>query len=155
MAVLNKKEEKIQAVLGRLPKNYSQEDFVAMFIKLYGKDWGKIKAAYIKQSQDKEPGTIINMPKPNLYLKQLLDIFLTKAAASAPAEETKIAAKTSVAKKAVKEKSSIEKTEPITEKVEVKKPKKVAEKKEKATTDEVTATTKVPVKRKTAVKKTL
>ena len=54
MAVLHKKEEKIQAVLGRLPKKYTHEQFVEMFIKLYSKDWGKIKSAFIKQNQDKE-----------------------------------------------------------------------------------------------------
>ncbi|MFI5453227.1 hypothetical protein ACHMWN_13845 [Pedobacter sp. UC225_61] len=76
MAVLHRKEEKIQAVLGRLPKKYTDEQFVEMFIKLYSKDWGKIKSAYIKQSQDKEPGTVINMPKPDLYLKQVLTSYL-------------------------------------------------------------------------------
>jgi len=78
MAVLHRKEEKIQAVLGRLPKKYSPDDFVALFIKLYSKEWGKIKSAYIKASQDKEPGTVIHMPKPDLYLKQILEIFLTQ-----------------------------------------------------------------------------
>jgi len=78
MAVLHRKEEKIQAVLGRLPKKYTDEQFVEMFIKLYSKDWGKIKSAYIKQSQDKEPGTVINMPKPDLYLKQVLTSFLAQ-----------------------------------------------------------------------------
>ncbi len=84
MAILHKKEEKIQAVLGRLSKKYTQEEFVAMFIKLYSKDWGKIKSAYNKQAQDKEPGTVINMPKPDLYLKQLLDIFLKQRAVIEP-----------------------------------------------------------------------
>lgn len=78
MAVLNRKEEKLQVVLGRLPKNYTDEEFVAMFVKLYPKDWGKIKSTYIKQSQDKEPGTVINMPKPALYLKQILQSYLKK-----------------------------------------------------------------------------
>jgi hypothetical protein len=87
MAVLHKKEEKIQAVLGRLPKKYTQEEFVEMFIKLYSKDWGKIKSAYIKQSQDKEPGTVINMPKPDLYLKQVLDIYLQQNAIVEPVKE--------------------------------------------------------------------
>lgn len=82
MAVLNKKEEKIQAVLGRLPKNYSQDDFVKMFIQLFSNDWGKIKRTYIKQSQDKEEGTVFNMPKPELYLKQMLDIYLSKPTAN-------------------------------------------------------------------------
>lgn len=76
MAVLHKKEEKIQAVLGRLPKKYTDEQFVEMFIKLYSKDWGKIKSAYIKQSQDKEPGAVINMPKPEVYLRQILSTYL-------------------------------------------------------------------------------
>ncbi|MFD2284735.1 hypothetical protein ACFSOV_01310 [Pedobacter petrophilus] len=79
MAVLHKKEEKIQAVLGRLPKKYTDEQFVEMFIRLYSKDWGKIKSAYIKQSQDKEPGSIINMPKPEIYLKQVLSNYLQNA----------------------------------------------------------------------------
>jgi hypothetical protein len=80
MAVLHKKEEKIQAVLGRLPKKYSPAQFVELFIQLYSKDWGKIKAAYVKQSQDKEPGTVINMPKPALYLEQVLASYLQKNA---------------------------------------------------------------------------
>lgn len=84
MAILHRKEEKIQVVLGRLPKKYTHEEFVEMFIKLYSKDWGKIKSAYVKQSKDKEPGTVVNMPKPDLYLKQLLSTYL-----SAKAEETK------------------------------------------------------------------
>ncbi|WP_316737741.1 hypothetical protein [Pedobacter aquatilis] len=95
MAVLHRKEEKIQAVLGRLPKKYTDEQFVEMFIKLYSKDWGKIKSAYIKQSQDKEPGSIINMPKPEIYLKQVLAIYLqqkdepktSKVVAEIPVEE--------------------------------------------------------------------
>ncbi len=82
MAVLNKKEEKIAAVLAQLPKKYTNEDFVASFIKLYSKDWGKIKAAYIKQSQDKDAGAIVRMPRPELYLKQILSNYLE----SKPAE---------------------------------------------------------------------
>ncbi|MFW0718163.1 hypothetical protein [Pedobacter sp. N23S346] len=86
MAVLHKKEEKIQAVLGRLPKKYTDEQFVEMFIRLYSKDWGKIKSAYIKQSQDKEKGSIINMPKPEIYLKQVLANYLQNADAPKAAE---------------------------------------------------------------------
>lgn len=76
MAVLNRKEEKIEAVLDRLPKDYADKDFVDLFIKLYSKDWGKIKANYIKQNQDKDPGTVVKMPKPELYLKQILTAYL-------------------------------------------------------------------------------
>ncbi len=90
MAILHRKEEKIQVVLGRLPKKYTHEEFVEMFIKLYSKDWGKIKSAYIKQNQDKEPGTVVNMPKPDLYLKQVLESYLASKAAEPVVEETKI-----------------------------------------------------------------
>ncbi|MGF1923607.1 MAG: hypothetical protein ACQUHE_05470 [Bacteroidia bacterium] len=118
MAVLHRKEEKIQAVLGRLPKKYNPDDFVAMFIKLYSKDWGKIKSAYIKASQDKEPGTVIHMPKPELYLKQVLEIFLTQH--QNPVVEN--------AKEEVKE--SIP---PVTKVTKEKAPAKKAEKKEPGT----------------------
>ncbi|MET3114988.1 chloramphenicol O-acetyltransferase [Pedobacter sp. CG_S7] len=76
MAVLHRKEEKIEVVLSKLPEEYTDKEFVDVFIQLYSKDWGKIKANYIKQSQDKEPGTIINMPKPELYLKSILEVYL-------------------------------------------------------------------------------
>lgn len=76
MAVLHRKEEKIEKVLSKLPENYTQEQFVETFIQLYSKDWGKIKAAYIKQTQDKEPGTVTTMPKPDVYLKSLLELYL-------------------------------------------------------------------------------
>ena len=128
MAILHHKEEKIQVVLGRLPKKYTHEQFVEMFIKLYSKDWGKIKAAFIKQSQDKEPGTIINMPKPDLYLKQILD---TYTAANPQKEE-------------------ITKEEPVKEKSIVAKAKPVAKKKEAVAVDEEPAKkTKAVTKKKT------
>lgn len=79
MAVLHRKEEKIEAVLSKLPKDYTDKQFVDTFIQLYSKDWGKIKANYIKQSQDKEPGTIITMPKPDLYLLSILKVYLENA----------------------------------------------------------------------------
>jgi len=128
MAVLHNKEEKIRAVVGRLPKKYTDEDFVSMFIKLYSKDWGKIKSAYIKQSQDKAPGTVINMPKPDLYLKQLLTTYLQQnpakeevkpaiavekaAKPKAPAKEKALAAP---AEKAPKAKAPVKKATKIIE----------------------------------------
>ncbi|SOD13092.1 hypothetical protein [Pedobacter xixiisoli] len=100
MAILHRKEEKIQVVLGRLPKKYTHDEFVEMFIKLYSKDWGKIKSAYIKQNQDKEPGTVVNMPKPDLYLRQVLDTYLATKVAEPVIEKAPVAAEEPVAKKA-------------------------------------------------------
>jgi len=146
MAILHRKEEKIQVVLGRLPKQYTHEQFIEMFIKLYSKDWGKIKSAYIKQSQDKEPGTVVNMPKPELYLKQLLEVYLanrpaeidvatvakTKAAPKKKAES--VAADETPVKKA---KTASKKTVEIAEPVKEVKPK--ATPKKKTTTDKETS----------------
>lgn len=144
MAVLHRKEEKIQAVLGRLPKKYNSDDFVAMFIKLYSKDWGKIKSAYIKASQDKEPGTVIHMPKPELYLKQILEIFLsqrTETTPELPKEEVIATEKVVTVKKAkaisaekstakvTKNKVAVKKDEEIASTPVIKKPKAASKKK--------------------------
>ena len=139
MAVLHKKEEKIQAVLGRLPKKYTDEQFVEMFIKLYSKDWGKIKSAYIKQSQDKEPGTIINMPKPEVYLRQILANYLQQEHAP----------------KAVEVKEEVIVETPVVEApvTEVKKAKAPAKKKAEVTEEApaVEKKVKAPAKKKTEV----
>ncbi|MFC3560913.1 hypothetical protein [Pedobacter jamesrossensis] len=151
MAVLHKKEEKIQAVLGRLPKKYTDEQFVEMFIRLYSKDWGKIKSAYIKQSQDKEPGTIINMPKPEVYLRQVLANYLQQADApkvaevitETPVEEVK-KVKAPAKKKETEAKETL--TEPKKAKATAKKKVEVVEE----TVEEVKEV-KAPAKKKTEV----
>ena len=152
MAVLHKKEEKIQAVLGRLPKKYTDEQFVEMFIRLYSKDWGKIKSAYIKQSQDKEPGSIINMPKPEVYLRQILANYLQQdhaPKAVAVKEEPVVEAPVTEVKKA---KAPAKKKEAVAEEVpvEVKKAKAPAKKKAEATEEPTVEVkkAKAPVKKK-------
>ncbi|MGN8057004.1 hypothetical protein ACTJKN_12055 [Pedobacter sp. 22163] len=134
MAVLHKKEEKIQAVLGRLPKKYTDEQFVEMFIRLYSKDWGKIKSAYIKQSQDKEPGTIINMPKPEVYLRQILANYLQQDHAPKAVEVKEEPVVEAPATEAKKAKAPAKKKEAVAEEVpaEVKKAKAPAKKKAEA-----------------------
>lgn len=135
MAVLHKKEEKIQAVLGRLNKKYTDEQFVEMFIKLYSKDWGKIKSAYIKQSQDKEPGSVINMPKPEIYLKQVLSNYLQNALSTKTEE---VAPETPVVEAKEVKTPAKKKAEANQETVEAKKP-KITEKKKAVETDETVA----------------
>lgn len=43
IAVLLKKDEKIQKVVSTLEANYSVEDFIEKFKLLYEKDWLKLK----------------------------------------------------------------------------------------------------------------
>ena len=142
MAILHRKEEKIQVVLGRLPKQYEHEQFIEMFIKLYSKDWGKIKSAYIKQSQDKEPGTVVNMPKPELYLKQLLETYLANhTTEAAPVEKAKVAPKKK-AEPVAAEEAPIKKAKATAKKIEATAPVKevmVKAAPKKKTTEEKTA----------------
>ena len=150
MAVLHRKEEKIQAVLGRLAKKYTDEQFVEMFIKLYSKDWGKIKSAYIKQSQDKEPGTIINMPKPEVYLKQILANYLNQVDAP-KADEVIIETPVAEAKKA---KAPAKKKEAALEEVSAEPKKKAPAKKKVEIAEEPAAEVKkakAPAKKKVEV----
>ncbi|WP_208643548.1 hypothetical protein [Pedobacter miscanthi] len=153
MAVLHRKEEKIQAVLGRLPKKYTDEQFVEMFIRLYSKDWGKIKSAYIKQSQDKEPGTIINMPKPEVYLRQILANYLQQEHAPKVAEVKKDVIEVPVEEK--KAKAPAKKKEAVAEEVPaaVKKAKAPAKKKTEAAEEPVAEVkkAKAPAKKKAEV----
>jgi hypothetical protein len=155
MAVLHRKEEKIQAVLGRLPKKYTDEQFVEMFIRLYSKDWGKIKSAYIKQSQDKEPGTIINMPKPEVYLKQVLANYLQQEHAPKAVEVKEVVVVEAPAVEIKKAKAPAKKKETVTEEVpaEVKKAKAPAKKKAEVAEEPVAEVkkTKAPAKKKAAV----
>lgn len=151
MAILHHKEEKIQVVLGRLPKKYTHEQFVEMFIKLYSKDWGKIKSAFIKQNQDKEPRTIVNMPKPDLYLKQLLETYIAANPAKAEAIEVEVAPAVKP-KAASKKKAEIIEEKAIVEEVAVVKAKAAPKKKvEKAVEEEkVTEKPKAVAKKKVA-----
>lgn len=148
MAVLHKKEEKIQAVLGRLPKKYTDEQFVEMFIRLYSKDWGKIKSAYIKQSQDKEKGSIINMPKPEIYLKQVLANYLQNAAAPKAAEVKEEVAK--VPETTVEKATAKKEAEAVEETVAPKKAKAPAKNKVEAAEEPAAEIkkTKAPAKKK-------
>jgi len=152
MAVLHKKEEKIQAVLGRLPKKYTDEQFVEMFIRLYSKDWGKIKSAYIKQSQDKEPGTIINMPKPEVYLRQILANYLQQDHAPKAVEVKKEIVVEAPVTEVKKAKAPAKKKEAVAEEVpaEVKKAKAPAKKKAEAIAEPTVEVkkTKAPAKKK-------
>lgn len=156
MAVLHRKEEKIQAVLGRLAKKYTDEQFVEMFIKLYSKDWGKIKSAYIKQSQDKEPGTVINMPKPEVYLKQVLANYLNQVDAPKAVEVKEEHIKQTPVVEAKKAKATVKKKEVAAEEVAAEPKKKAPAKKKTEVAEETVAEVKkakVPAKKKAEVAK--
>lgn len=67
MTVILKKDEKVKTVIEKLNPNYTIEEFIEMFQKLYPKDWNKLELNYNKTIKNTKPGKIIPMPKPEQY----------------------------------------------------------------------------------------
>jgi hypothetical protein len=78
MAVLLKKDEKIENTLSKLPEKYSFIEFKEKFIELYEKDWKKIEKAYNDHIRDSKEEKKIPMPKPEQYLKNALNVWNKK-----------------------------------------------------------------------------
>ena len=78
MAVITKKDEKVESVVNSLSKGFSQNDFIEKFKEMYEKDWKKINANYNKHVRKSKPGKSIPMPKPNQYLINALKVWSKK-----------------------------------------------------------------------------
>ena len=78
MAVILKKDEKIQIVISNLENDYSENDFIEKFRELYQDDWNKIVKNYNQHLQKAKPGKPIPMPKPEQYLKNALKVWQKK-----------------------------------------------------------------------------
>ena len=78
MAVILKKDEKIQNVINNLKEDYSEIDFIEKFKELYPDDWKKIENNYNQHLQKTRPGKPIPMPNPVQYLKNALNVWRKK-----------------------------------------------------------------------------
>lgn len=78
MAVILKKDEKIEATISELPKNYTIANFIEKFQELYPKDWEKLIRTYQEHTKDLKPGKKQPMPKPEQYLKNTLSVWKNK-----------------------------------------------------------------------------
>lgn len=78
MAVILKKDEKIQIVINNLENDYSENDFIEKFKELYEDDWNKIVKNYNQHLRKAKSGKPIPMPKPEQYLKNALKIWQKK-----------------------------------------------------------------------------
>ena len=75
MAVILKKEEKIEATINDLQEGFSPDEFVEKFKELYPSDWFKIEKSYHKHERDTKSGKYHPMPNPNQYLKNALNVW--------------------------------------------------------------------------------
>ena len=75
MAVVIKKDEKINATIIMLKDPFSQKDFIDKFKELYPKDWAKLEKAYADHIRHAKLGKPVPMPKPEQYLKNVLNVW--------------------------------------------------------------------------------
>ncbi len=78
MAVILKKDEKIQSVVEALPAGYTQDEFIDQFVGMHPKDWDRIQKNYRDHERQTRPGKSHPMPEPRKYLLNALNAWLKK-----------------------------------------------------------------------------
>lgn len=76
MAVILKKDEKIQSVVEALPTGYTPDEFIERFIEEHPKDWVRIQKNYRDHERRTKPGKSHPMPEPRKYLLNALNVWL-------------------------------------------------------------------------------
>lgn len=80
MALVTKKDEKIELLVNKLGRDCDKDEFVLNFKMDYPKDWKKINDKYINHeydNQNKKKSTH-PMPIPEQYIKNMLNVWLKK-----------------------------------------------------------------------------
>jgi len=78
MALVLKKEEKLQNTIDMLDNSYTKDEFVEKFKELYPKDWSKIVKNYQKHERKTKEGKTHPMPEPKQYVLNMLNVWLKK-----------------------------------------------------------------------------
>jgi hypothetical protein len=71
-------DKKIEQTVASLDDKYLVQDVFNKFIELYPQDWKKHKIAYSKFNRSKQFGKTIPLPKPEVSLKKMIQIWLKK-----------------------------------------------------------------------------
>lgn len=80
MALVTKKDEKIELLVNKLGRDCDKDEFVLNFKMDYPKDWKKINDKYTNHeyaNQNKKKPTH-PMPIPEQYIKNMLNVWLKK-----------------------------------------------------------------------------
>ncbi|MGR5149486.1 hypothetical protein ACQKP8_23440 [Photobacterium alginatilyticum] len=75
MAVITKKNEKVEHVVSLLGDNFSNEEFIAKFCEEYPNDWTKAEREYLKHERKTKPGKSHPCPRPEQYLINALSVW--------------------------------------------------------------------------------
>lgn len=78
MAIILKKEEKIQITCDSLQPGFTFEEFLEAFKSLYPKDWEKVGKEYAKHERKTKPSKNHPMPDPMQYMKNALNVHKNK-----------------------------------------------------------------------------
>ena len=71
-------DKKIEQTVATLDDKYLVQDVFNKFIELFPQDWKKHKIAYSKFNRSKQFGKTIPLPKPEVSLKKMIQIWLKK-----------------------------------------------------------------------------
>jgi len=80
MALVLKKDEKIESLVNKLGRDCNKDEFVSNFKNDYPKDWKKINDRYIKHENDNQNKKKPTHPMPTTeqYIKNMLNVWLKK-----------------------------------------------------------------------------
>lgn len=79
MSVIQKKSEKVAAVVANLPQGFTFDDFLLAFQAQHPKDWEKVVREYQKHERKTKPCKSHPMPEPTQYLRNALNVHQNSA----------------------------------------------------------------------------
>jgi hypothetical protein len=71
-------DQKIEQTVATLEEKYAVQDVFNKFIEMFPADWKKHKIAYSKFNRSKQFGRTIPLPKPEVSLKKMIQIWMKK-----------------------------------------------------------------------------
>jgi hypothetical protein len=71
-------DKKIEQTTASLEDKYTVQDVFNKFIELFPQDWKKHKIAYSKFNRSKQFGRTIPLPKPEVSLKKMIQVWMKK-----------------------------------------------------------------------------
>jgi hypothetical protein len=71
-------DKKIEQTIASLEDKYVIQDVFNKFIALFPEDWKKHKITYSKFNRSKQFGRTIPLPKPEVSLKKMIQVWIKK-----------------------------------------------------------------------------
>ena len=71
-------DNKLEQITAKLEEKHAVQDVFNKFIELFPEDWKKHKIAYSKFNRSKQFGRTIPLPKPEVSLKKMIQVWMKK-----------------------------------------------------------------------------